>query len=159
MANLARESINTVNYFGAVLKSYNLPSAAAQRWSILKQHLDLTLKLWSEMRWESRLNSMKPLRNHIDKDKEALLEAKKNANDSVVRTEAHSKETGSFRFQTCTVVWYNILLMSSTANRLLQTANMQLDVALSPIDKAEISLVSDRALLICCPQQENSVKI
>ena len=72
--------------------------------------------------------------------REALLEVKEQANDTAVKVEAHSpaEEIGSLRFQICgvvCVVWYDILSRINTSSKLLQSANMQLDVAVDLIKK------------------------
>ena len=74
-----------------------------------------------------------------------MLEVREQANDSVVKVEAHSlaEEIGSFRFQVYCVVWYDILSRINTTSKLLQSANMQLDVAVALKNKE--NLVSYRA--------------
>lgn len=86
--------------FGIVQKLYNLFSAAPQRWAILKKHVQITLKSWSETRWESRVNSIEPLRYQTDKVREALTEVRDQTNDAAARIEAQSlaEEMGSIRF-------------------------------------------------------------
>jgi len=77
-------------FFGNVQKLYTLFSGSPQRWTILKKHVDITLKSWSETRWESRVNSIEPLRYQTDKVRETLLEVRENANDLMARIEAQS---------------------------------------------------------------------
>lgn len=78
--------------------------------------------------------------------REALLEIREDANDSMVKVEAHSlaEEVGSFRFQICCVVWHDILSRINITSKLLQSANMQLDVAVNLIQKNKDSLISYR---------------
>lgn len=122
---------------------YNLFSGSTQWWTILKEHVDLTLKSWSETRWESRVNSIEPLCYQPDRVREALIEVREKGNDPGVRIEDQSlaEEIGSFRFQICTVVWYDILSNINTTSKLLQSVNMQLDVAVSLIDKTKAHLI------------------
>uniref|UniRef100_A0A8C1J990 TTF-type domain-containing protein n=1 Tax=Cyprinus carpio TaxID=7962 RepID=A0A8C1J990_CYPCA len=131
VADSAKGSVDATNFFGVVQKLYTLFAAASQRWAILKDHVDLTVKAWSETRWESRINSIEPLRYHTVKVREALLEVREKTNDPMIRIEAQSlaEEIGSFRFQICTVVWYDILSKINTVSKLLQSVNMQLDIA------------------------------
>ena len=55
VADAAKSSTDATNYFGILQKLYTLFSASTHTWSILKSHVNLTLKSWSETRWESRV--------------------------------------------------------------------------------------------------------
>ncbi|XP_039547283.1 zinc finger MYM-type protein 1-like isoform X1 [Pimephales promelas] len=147
VADSAKGSADATNFFGVVQKLYTLFAAASQRWAILKDHVDLTVKTWSETRWESRINSIEPLRYHTVKVRKALLEVREKTIDPMIRIEAQSlaEEIGSFRLQICTVVWYDILSKINTVSKLLQSVNMQLDVAVSLINKTKASLQTYRA--------------
>ncbi|CAK6984956.1 zinc finger MYM-type protein 1-like, partial [Scomber scombrus] len=118
-----------------------------QRWAILKKHVNITLKSWSETRWESRIKSIEPLRYQADKVREALLEVREKTTDSILKVETHSlaEEIGSFRFQICCVVWHDILSQINTTSKLLQSPNMQIDVAVSLIQKNKQNVISYRA--------------
>ena len=65
---------------------------------------------------------------------------------TMVEVEVHSlaEEVGSFRFQICCVVWYDILSRINITSKLLQSVNMQLDVAVSLIQKSKDYLISYR---------------
>ncbi|KAK0141044.1 Zinc finger MYM-type protein 1 [Merluccius polli] len=45
-------------------------------WDILLKHFKLTLKSWSDVRWESRLQSVIAVRSQFKEVREALLEAR-----------------------------------------------------------------------------------
>ncbi|KAJ3602844.1 hypothetical protein NHX12_030589 [Muraenolepis orangiensis] len=111
VADAPRSSQDTVGYFGYLQKMFTLFSASTQRWSILKSHVNITLKSWSDTRWESRVNSMEAVRYQAPQVREALLEVKDKAADPVIRIEAQSlaEEIGSFRFSICSVVWDAVL--------------------------------------------------
>lgn len=40
----------------------SLFSASTQRWAILKDRVTITLKMWADTRWESKIKSVEPLR-------------------------------------------------------------------------------------------------
>ena len=40
-------------------------SSSAQRWEILKKHVELSIKSQSDTRWESRIKCIKPLRYNL----------------------------------------------------------------------------------------------
>ena len=51
-----------------------------------------------------------------------------------------AEEVGSYRFLICCVVWCEILSRTNTVNKLLQSASMQLDIAVQLISNAKASL-------------------
>ncbi|XP_041852965.1 zinc finger MYM-type protein 1-like [Melanotaenia boesemani] len=146
VADAAKNSIDATSFFGNVQKIYNLFSAATQRWSILKHHVTITVKSWSETRWESRVNSIIPLRYQASGIRDALLEVREKATDVITKVEAQSlaEEVGSYRFQICTVVWHDILSMIDRTSKLLQSPKMQLDVAVNLLESTKSHLLSYR---------------
>ncbi|KAJ8334015.1 hypothetical protein SKAU_G00413340 [Synaphobranchus kaupii] len=146
VADAAKNSIDATSFFGNVQKIYTLFSAAPQRWAILKQHVTITVKSWSETRWESRVNSIIPLRYQASGIRDALLEAREKATDAITKIEAQSlaEEVGSFRFQICTVVWHDVLSKINTVSKLLQSSTMQLDVAVNLLESTKSHLLSYR---------------
>ncbi|XP_071060272.1 zinc finger MYM-type protein 1-like isoform X2 [Pseudochaenichthys georgianus] len=147
VADAAKSSKDAISFFGIVQKLYCLFSASTQRWAILKKHVNLSLKMWSETRWESRVKAVEPLRYEAAAVREALLEVRNQAKDPIIRIEAQSlaEEVGSFRFALCTVVWYDMLSQIQQVSKLLQSQTMQVDVAVSLLKKTEKALESYRA--------------
>ncbi|XP_034056012.1 uncharacterized protein LOC117535596 [Gymnodraco acuticeps] len=147
VADGAKSSAEATSYFGYLQKLFTLFSASTQRWSILKSHVNITLKSWSDTRWESRINSIEAVRYQAAEVRDALLEVRDKATDGVVRMEAQSlaEEVGSYRFAICTVVWYDILTNIKHVSKMLQSVSMQLDIAVDLLRKTEVSLVSYRS--------------
>ena len=150
VSDAAKSSKDATCFFGNVEKIFSLFSGSPQRWAILQKYVGITLKSWIDIRWESRIKNIEPLRYQADKVREALLEVRENANDPIVKVESHSlaEELGSFRFQICCVVWYDILSKINTASKLFQSVNMQLDVAVNLIQKSKDNLVSYRTTVV-----------
>ncbi|KAJ3610040.1 hypothetical protein NHX12_022134 [Muraenolepis orangiensis] len=146
VVDAARSSQDTVGYFGYLQKMFTLFSASTQRWSILKSQVNITLKSWSDTRWESRVNSVEAVRYQAPQVREALLEVKDKAADPVIRIEAQSlaEEIGSFRFSICSVVWYDILHSIEKVSKLMQSASMQLDVVVDLLGKTKTFLTDYR---------------
>ena len=69
----ANSSTEALTFFGALTRLYVLFSSSAQRWEILKKHVELSIKSQSNTRWESRIKCIKPLRYNL---KEVLLALK-----------------------------------------------------------------------------------
>ncbi|XP_034058243.1 zinc finger MYM-type protein 1-like [Gymnodraco acuticeps] len=146
VADAAKASTDAISYFGNVQKLYTLFSAAPQRWAILKEHLTFALKSWSDTRWESRVNSIEAVRYQAPNIREVLLEVSDKVTDPLTKVEAQSlaEEVGSYRFLICTVVWYDILHHVNHVSKLLQSATMQLDVAVDLLTKANMFLTRYR---------------
>ena len=135
-----------MTYFGILQKLYTLFSASTKRWAELKKHITITLKLWADTRWESKIKSVEPMRYQGAGVREALLELRNTTTDPLIRAEAHSlcEEVRSYRFSICTVVCYDILSTTQHVSKLRQSPNMQVDMAVSLLKKAERSLQSYR---------------
>jgi len=146
VADAAKSSADATGYFGYLQKLFTLFSASTQRWTILKSHVNTTLKSWSDTRWESRIKSVEAVRYQTAEVRDALLEVRDKATDPVIKIEAQSlaEEVGSYRFAICTVVWYDILTKIQHVSKVLQSVSMQLDVAVDLLRKTEASLVSYR---------------
>ena len=73
-----------------------------------KKHVNITLKMWSDTRWESKVKSVEPLRYQASEVRYALLEVRDETNDALTKTESQSlsEEVGSYRFSIYSVVWY-----------------------------------------------------
>ncbi|KAI2647674.1 Zinc finger MYM-type protein 1 [Labeo rohita] len=99
IADAAKASKDAVGYFGYVQKLFTFFSGATQRWNILLKHVHLTLKSWSDVRWESRLQSITAVRHQVKEIRNALIEARQAVNDPVAKVEAQAlaEEVASFR--------------------------------------------------------------
>ncbi|KAL7379366.1 hypothetical protein ABVT39_026656 [Epinephelus coioides] len=91
---------------------------------------------------DNELREQQSVRYQASEIREALLEARQKINDPVAKVEARSlaEEVGSYRFLICCVVWCEILTRTNTVNKLLQSASMQLDIAVQLISNAKASL-------------------
>uniref|UniRef100_A0A667XPW6 TTF-type domain-containing protein n=1 Tax=Myripristis murdjan TaxID=586833 RepID=A0A667XPW6_9TELE len=146
ISDAARSSTDAIGYFGYLQRLFCFFSAATQRWDILLKHVKLTLKSWTDVRWESRLQSVMAVRSQVKEVREALLEARQTVTEPVARSEAQSlaEEVGSFRFIICTIVWAEVLSVTNQVNKLLQSSSVQLDIAASLIETAKASLTKYR---------------
>ena len=83
-------------------KLFTFFSGATHRWSILTKHVSVTLKSWSDVRWDSRLQSVAPVRrlSEAKEIRHALLEARQTVNDPAAKVEAQAlaEEVASYRF-------------------------------------------------------------
>uniref|UniRef100_A0AAQ4PYZ4 TTF-type domain-containing protein n=2 Tax=Gasterosteus aculeatus aculeatus TaxID=481459 RepID=A0AAQ4PYZ4_GASAC len=147
VCDAAKRSVDAISYFGVLQKLYTLFSGSTQRWAILKKHVGITLKMWAETRWESKVKGVEPMRYHGAAVREALIEVRNHTKDPAVKAEAQSlsEEVGSYRFSICTVVWYDMLPSIQHASKLMQSPDMHVDLAVSLLKKTEQGLQSYRA--------------
>lgn len=127
----AKTTGSIANYFSIVQELYVFFSASTQRWAVLNKHVtSLTLKSLSDTRWESRIESVKPLRYQLGEIYDALLELSLDQHrDTDTRNKSKSLATiiSDFKFICSTVVWYDILYKINIVSKLLQSPNAVLD--------------------------------
>ncbi|KAK0151934.1 hypothetical protein N1851_006703 [Merluccius polli] len=128
--NAGKASTDAISYFGYVQNLYNLFSAAPQRWEVLKQWVNITLKSWSETKWESRIKSVEPIR------------AKPQMPLPGRTPRCWQRRSGPTVSKF--VQWSDVLHQVNTVSKLLQSPKMQLDVAVDLLMKAKASLLNYR---------------
>lgn len=84
--------------------------------------------MWSETRWESRINSVKALRFQLSNILDALEEVSETANDLIAKSEAVSlsNEIGNYEFILSLVIWYDILTEVNIVSKSVQDHNMDI---------------------------------
>ena len=100
-------------------------SSSAQRWEILKKHVELFIKSQSDTRWESRIKCIKPLRYNL---KEVLLALKDLEAISIERKDGRAaSETKSliahlskWSFLLSVFIWYDILFQVNKASKITE---------------------------------------
>ena len=88
VADAAKSSTDALSLFGYLQRIVTLFSASTQRWAILKHHVQTTVKSRLDSRWESRINSVQAVRFQTAEVRDALLEVREKATDSMKITEA-----------------------------------------------------------------------
>lgn len=137
LGDMAKCSTHAISFFGVVQRVYTIFAASTERWKILKDNVSITAKPLSETRWECRVESVKALRYQLNDTREALLTVADETRDPKVRSEAESlanNDLGNFEFILAMVVWYDILFAVNTVSKTLQSADMQLDVAVQQVE-------------------------
>lgn len=130
-ANINHE---TIGFFNTVQELYRFFSASVYRWNILTTHVtDLTLKPLSETRWSSRIDAIKPLYKYLPEVYDALFEicnSSKLDQQSKYQAKCLGEKIATFTFICCIRVWCDILNKVNFVNKILQSANMNLQLAL-----------------------------
>ncbi|XP_073470341.1 zinc finger MYM-type protein 1-like [Aquarana catesbeiana] len=123
-------------FFGVLQRLYTLFSGSSNRWAILKEKVNITLKPLSETRWECRVESVKAVRYQLKEIAECLEEmAQKNA-DPAFCSECNSlkEEILSYEFVLSLIVWYEILVKINLISKVWQKSCMQLDTAVKHLE-------------------------
>ena len=138
----ANSSTEALTFFGVLTRLYVLFSSSAQRWEILKKHVELSIKSQSDTRWESRIKCIKPLRYNL---KEVLLALKDFEAISIERKDGRAaSETKSliadlskWSFLLSVFIWYDILFQVNKASKILQSYGVSLHTMETEIQATE----------------------
>jgi hypothetical protein len=137
LCDVANSCGKAVDFFGVLQRLYTLFAGSTKRWQILKDNVKgFSRKSLSTTRWESRIESVKPLRFNIVEIREALLQLAEIDKDPKIRSGAKSLATyelGDFEFLMSMVIWYEILYAFNKVSKLLQSDDMQIDVAIAEV--------------------------
>jgi hypothetical protein len=137
LGDMAKCSSQAVTFFGVLQRMYVISAASPARWKILEDTVPyITAKPLPDTRCECRLESVKALRYQMSEIREALFAVADESRDPRVKTEAESLanfEVGNFEFILATILWCDILFAVNTVSKSLQSADMQLDVAIQQI--------------------------
>ena len=138
VSDMAKSCRVAMSFFGVLQQIYVLFSASTQRWQLLKDHVNsLTVKPLCDTRWESRVESVKPLRYQLGDIYDAVVNLSESASDPKCRSEALglAKNMKDFQFLVTLVVWYDLLSQVNIASKMLQSCDMELDAAVSVLQK------------------------
>ncbi|GMQ08399.1 hypothetical protein CsSME_00052139 [Camellia sinensis var. sinensis] len=130
LCDLANSCSKVKTFFGVIQRIYVLFSSSVQSWAILKDNLKEGLTVKSL--------SVKPLRHHASKIRDALVDLYNNpTTDSIAKSEAKSlvtHELETFEFLFSIVIWYNLLFHVNSVSKLLQSEDMDIAIAVKQLD-------------------------
>ena len=138
----ANSSTEALTFFGVLTRLYVLFSSSAQRWEILKKHVELSIKSQSDTRWESIIKCIEPLRYNL---KEVLLALKDLEAISIERKDGRAaSETKSliahlskWSFLLSVFICYDILFQVNKASKILQSYGVSLHTMETEIQATE----------------------
>ncbi|KAI8529141.1 hypothetical protein RHMOL_Rhmol12G0203300 [Rhododendron molle] len=137
LCDMANSSSKAKTFFGVIQRIYVLFASSPQRWAILKDNVErFTLKQLSQTRWESRVESVIPLRYHAPKIRDALVILANSTTEAMAKSEAKSlvtHELENFEFLFCVCIWYNLLFAVNSVSKLLQREDMDIEVAIKQL--------------------------
>lgn len=125
-----------ITFFGSIQKMYNIFSSSPQRWEIMKKHIRHSLHSMSQTRWSARVDSVKPIANHLPGLVLALEELLLLNLTAESRSEINGliKYTSSLNFLLIIVsVWTKLLQAIDIVNKVIQAKVGSIDVAVNNI--------------------------
>ncbi|XP_042423377.1 zinc finger MYM-type protein 1-like [Zingiber officinale] len=137
LCDIANCCPQAMSFFGVIQRIYKLFSSSTKRWKIFKHHMEgLTLKPLSQTRWESHVESVRPIKEQISKIRDALLDLADMGDDPTGKSEAESLATHdleNFEFLVGLVIWYKLLHSVNIVSKILQAEDVDIDVAIKHI--------------------------
>ncbi|KAJ1267582.1 hypothetical protein BS78_07G067300 [Paspalum vaginatum] len=138
LCDMAKSCGKAISFFGIVQWIYVLFSSSTKRWDVLLGHIEsLTVKSWSNIRWESRIKSVKAIRFQTPNIRLALLQLSKDK-DTEPNDRSDAKNffevMGTFEFILGMVIWYDILFAVNKVSKKLQSPSMCIDSTLKNIE-------------------------
>ncbi|XP_022894119.1 uncharacterized protein LOC111408608 [Olea europaea var. sylvestris] len=123
-----------VSFFGVIQCIYTLFSSSTKRCEIFKDNVQrFTVKLLSLTRWESHVESVRPIMEQTAQIRDALLDLAESNEDPKVKSEAESlatHELQNFEFLLGTIIWYRLLHVVNIVSKFLQTESMDINHAI-----------------------------
>jgi hypothetical protein len=89
LGDMASSVPAAIKFFGVIQKMYTIFSASTERWTVLLKYIsNFTLKPMSDTRWESRVESIKPIRFQLCQVHDALVEVSELTKDPKIKSES-----------------------------------------------------------------------
>ncbi|XP_022859067.1 zinc finger MYM-type protein 1-like, partial [Olea europaea var. sylvestris] len=146
LCDMANCCSKAMSFFGVIQRIYTLFSSSPKRWKFFKDKVQgLTLKPLSQTRWESHVESIKPIKEQSVQIRDALLDSASIVEDPKTKREAESLaiyELENFEFLLGIVIWYKLLHAINTVSKFFQTENMDINEAIKLL-QALISFLED----------------
>ncbi|XP_021985488.1 zinc finger MYM-type protein 1-like [Helianthus annuus] len=133
LCDMANTITKSKEFFGTIQRLYTIFAHSINRWQILKDNVKgLTLKSLSTTRWESRIDSIKPIRTQLRDVRKALREVRGTDRDAkIIKAKSLEEyELGDFEFLAQIVNWFELLSKVNVVSKRLQAKDVVLDVAI-----------------------------
>ncbi|XP_038715872.1 zinc finger MYM-type protein 1-like [Tripterygium wilfordii] len=137
LCDMGNSCERAISFFGVVQRIYSLFASSTKRWNVLMSYVgNLTLKPFSQTRWESRVESVKAIRYQTSQVRDALIDLVNTSEDPKTKSEAQSLATNeieSFEFLISLIIWYNLLFAVNTISKTLQAEDMDIKIAVEKL--------------------------
>ncbi|XP_020240895.1 zinc finger MYM-type protein 1-like [Asparagus officinalis] len=122
------------SFFGVVQRIYSLFASSTKRWKVLTDNVKgFTLKPPSQTRWEGQVESVKAIRFQAPDIRDALIYLASSSEDPKTKSDAEclaAYEIENFEFLLGMVIWFDILNAINKISKIMQSEDMQIDVAI-----------------------------
>jgi hypothetical protein len=126
-----------ISFFGVIQRIYTLFAKSTKRWKILVDNVPgLTVKSWSNTRWESRIKSVQAIRFQTPQIRSALIALEKASTDdpgTVSDCQSLVSALENFEFLVGLVIWQDILFSINKVSKKLQSKIVSIDATLKHI--------------------------
>ena len=127
-----------ISFFGIIQRIYTPFAKSTKRWKILVDNVPgLTVKSWSNTRWESRIKSVQAIRFQTPQIRSALIALEKaSTDDPMAVSECQSLVSAQekFEFLVGLVIWHDILFSINKVSKKLQSKTVSIDDTLKHIE-------------------------
>jgi len=127
-----------ISFFGIIQRIYTLFAKSTKRWKILVDNVPgLTVKSWSNTRWESRIKSVQAIRFQTPQIRSALIALEKASTDDpmeVSECQSLMSALENFKFIVGLVIWHDILFSINKVSKKLQSKIMSIDATIKHIE-------------------------
>jgi len=141
----AKITFKIVDFFNIVQELYVYFSASTKHYNILKKKniSNLTLKPLTNTRWESRIESIKPLKYQLGKIYDSLIEINEDETQDIntqLLAQLLCKKIQYFKFVCATIIWYKILSKINVVSKMFQDPKLNIGIALEMIENLKNTL-------------------
>lgn len=144
----ANLNYHTTGFFSIVQELYKYFSSSTKRWDLFKKYaINLTLKPLSETRWSSRIDAIKPLFSNLPEIYDALYEISNSTTfDQKAKYDAKclADKISTFSFICSLKVWHLVLAKVNFVSKILQSVDMNMQVALDALTELKKFLIEIR---------------
>ncbi|XP_020263218.1 zinc finger MYM-type protein 1-like [Asparagus officinalis] len=134
LCDMANSCSQALSFFGVVQRIYSLFASSTKRWKVLTDNVKgFTLKPPSQTRWEGQVESVKAIRFQAPDIRDALIYLASSSEYPKTKSDAEclaTYEIENFEFLLGMVIWFDILNAINKISKIMQSEDMQIDVAI-----------------------------
>ncbi|XP_065662920.1 zinc finger MYM-type protein 1-like [Hydra vulgaris] len=136
-----------INFFGTVQRIFTFFAASTVRWDILHSVCKMTVKSLSDTRWESRINSIKVVKDNLVQIIEALYKVADSSSIGVAVSEANglANEISLYQFILSLTIWHDLLFEINKVSKVMQNPSADISIMIKLVETTKIFLESFRS--------------
>ncbi|XP_020242687.1 zinc finger MYM-type protein 1-like [Asparagus officinalis] len=137
LCDMVNSCSQALSFFRVVQRIYSLFASSTKRWKVLTDVRDnvkgFTLKPPSQTRWEGQVESVTTIRFQAPDIRDALIYLASSSEDPKTKSDAKclaTYEIENFEFLLGMIIWFDILNAINKISKIMQSEDMQIDVAI-----------------------------